>query len=240
MRKDGNFTAGSAMTAKTHAQANAGKSACSCNAAAPAAKARATRVIYNPTRPGLLRLTMPRKYFRKYLPDADRIRSTRLVRFFGGWLQHPNLWCLNRRSVAGAVAIGLFSGLVPGPLQMLTALLLAIPLRKNLPVALFVTFYTNPFTIVPLYLLAYGYGKLILGINRDESPVQPFDWDWGDFWASTQALGAWMLGLGKPLAIGLPALAITLAALGYFVVELAWRAYVVGAWRARARRRAHR
>ena len=183
---------------------------------------------------------MPRKYFRKYLPDADKVRSSRLVRLFGGWLQHPNLWCLNRRSVAGAVAIGLFSGLVPGPLQMLTALLLVIPLRKNLPVALAVTFYTNPFTIVPLYLLAYGYGKLILGVNRDESRIEPFDMDWSDIGGSMQALGDWMLGLGKPLAIGLPMLGITLAVLGYFVVELAWRVYVVSAWRARARRRARK
>ena len=181
---------------------------------------------------------MPRKYFRKYVPDADKVRATRLVRFFGSWLQHPNLWCLNRRSVAGAVAIGLFSGLVPGPLQMLTALLLVIPLRRNLPVALVVTLYTNPFTIVPLYVLAYGYGKLLLGVNRDDSRIEPFDMDWSAFWASMQALGDWMLGLGKPLALGLPALAITLAVLGYFIVDLAWRAWVVSAWRARARRRA--
>jgi hypothetical protein len=46
-----------------------------------------------------------------------------------------------------------------------------------------------------------------------------------------------MVGLGKPLLVGLPALALTLAALGYFGVQLGWRAYVVAAWRARARRR---
>ncbi len=178
---------------------------------------------------------MPRKYFRKYIPDADTVRSTRLVRFFGSWLQHPGLWCLSRRSVAGAVAIGLFAGLIPGPLQMLTALLLAIPLRKNIPVALVVTLYTNPFTIVPLYLLAYGYGRLLLGSN-ETSPIQPFEMDWGEFWGSMGALWHWMLGLGKPLALGLPALALTLALLGYFVVELIWRAHVVYAWRARSRR----
>jgi uncharacterized protein len=179
---------------------------------------------------------VPRKYFRKYIPDADTVRSTRLVRFFGGWLQHPSLWCLNRRSVAGAVAIGLFAGLIPGPLQMLAALLLAVPLRKNIPVALAVTLYTNPFTIVPLYLLAYGYGRLMLGSN-ETSKIEPFEMDWGDFWGSMDALWHWMLGLGKPLAFGLPALALTLALLGYFIVELAWRAYVVSAWRARSRRR---
>ena len=38
----------------------------------------------------------------------------------------------------GGFAIGLASGLVPGPLQMVTATLFAVPLRKNLPVALLV------------------------------------------------------------------------------------------------------
>ena len=80
--------------------------------------------------PLALRLTVPRKYFRKYLPNPEVVRSSRTVTRFGRWLQHPNLWHLNRRSVSGAVAIGLFSGLVPGPLQMLTALLLAIRSRR--------------------------------------------------------------------------------------------------------------
>jgi uncharacterized protein (DUF2062 family) len=84
------------------------------------------------------------------------VRSKRYVAMFGSLLNHPNLWCFNRVSVPGAVAIGLFAGLVPGPLQMLTALLIAIPLKKNLPVALLMTLYTNPLTIVPLYVLAYG------------------------------------------------------------------------------------
>jgi uncharacterized protein (DUF2062 family) len=180
---------------------------------------------------------VPRKYFRKYLPDPEVLRSSRMVAAFGGWLQHPNLWHLNRRSVSGAVAIGLFSGLVPGPLQMLTALLLAILLRKNLPVALLVTLYTNPFTIVPLYLLAYAYGRLILTENHDKGPVEPFDMDWANFGESMQALGEWMLSLGKPLALGLVALGLTLALIGYITVQLAWRAVVVSAWRARARQR---
>ena len=179
---------------------------------------------------------MPRKYFRRYLPDPEALRSSRMVGLFGRWLQHPNLWHLNRRSVAGAVAIGLFSGLVPGPLQMLTALLLAIPLRKNLPVALLVTLYTNPFTIVPLYLLAYAYGQFLLPGERAAN-VAPFDFDWSNFGESMRGLMEWMLSLGKPLALGLVALACTLALLGYVAVQLGWRTYVVVAWRARARRR---
>ena len=102
--------------------------------------------------------------------------------------------------------------------------------------ALLTTLYTNPFTIVPLYLLAYGYGQLLLGAHGP-APVDPFLWDWGDFAGSLRALWAWVFALGKPLAVGLVALALTLAAVGYFGAELAWRAYVVTAWRARARRR---
>lgn len=172
---------------------------------------------------------MPRKFFRKYLPDPEAVRSSRLVAAFGSRLRHPNLWHLNRRSVSGAVAIGLAAGLVPGPLQMLTALALAIPLRKNLPVSLLVTLYTNPLTIVPLYVLAYAYGRLLL--PGDYAPLG------ADFDVSWSSLGATLVQLGKPLGVGLLALALTLAALGYVAVQVGWRLWVVRAWRARARRR---
>ena len=179
---------------------------------------------------------MPRKFFRKYLPDPEAVRSSRAVAWFGGWLQHPNLWHLNRRSVSGAVAIGLFSGLVPGPVQMLVALLIAIACRKNIPVAMIVTLYTNPLTIVPLYLLAYTYGRFLL--PGDQGPfIAPFEMDWTDLGGSLRGLGDWIMALGKPLALGLLALGLTLAAIGYVAVRLGWRAWVVTAWRARARRR---
>lgn len=183
---------------------------------------------------------MPRKFFRKYVPDAREVRRHRLVAPFARWLKHPNLWHLNRRSVPGAVAIGLFSGLVPGPLQMLSALLLAIPLRKNLPVALLLTFYTNPLTIVPLYLVAYQYGALLLGERGRPREVPEFEMDWADWAGSLQALVDWTLSLGKPLAVGLVALALTLAAAGYLAARVGWRLYVTLAWRARVRKRSAR
>ena len=181
---------------------------------------------------------MPRKFFRRFLPDGDAVRANRYLGWLGRWLHHPNLWHLNRDSVAGGVAIGLFAGLVPGPLQMLAAALLAVPLKKNLPVALATTLYTNPFTIAPLYVLAYEYGRLLLGANHPPAGIQPYEWDWGHWIDSLRALAEWMLALGKPLAVGLPALALTLAAAGYFAVQVAWRAYVIHAWRSRRKRRA--
>jgi uncharacterized protein (DUF2062 family) len=181
---------------------------------------------------------MPRKFFRKYLPDSDTVRESKYLSWFGSWLHHPNLWHLNRHSVAGGFAIGLFAGLVPGPFQMLTAALMAVPLKKNLPVALATTLYTNPFTIAPLYLLAYGYGRLLLGMGgHHPRKIAPFEWDWSDWIGSCEAMFHWMVSLGPPLAIGLLALALTLAAAGYCAVQIAWRAYVTHAWRSRRSRR---
>lgn len=183
---------------------------------------------------------MPRKYFRKFLPTHESI----MRRAWGRWLlrgrlHHPNLWHLHRRSVAGGVALGLFCGLIPGPLQMLGAAVLAMLFRVNLPVAVFATLYTNPLTIVPLYALAYEYGAFLLGYHKalssERFALPAMGWDnW------TSVLPHWFMSLGKPFALGLPMLALTLAALGYVAVRAAWYAAVVWEWRRRAARRARR
>lgn len=179
---------------------------------------------------------MPKKYFRQYLPSHDAVREHRLVARFGPWLRHPNLWHLNRRSVAGGFAVGLFSGLVPGPLQMLTALLLAVSLRVNLPVALITTFYTNPFTIVPLYLFAYWIGSGITGGNGGAAPPPEFSWSSAGGWL--RALFDWAVAAGPSLGIGLVTLAASLAAVGWVAVDVGWRAWVMVQWRRRKQRRA--
>jgi uncharacterized protein (DUF2062 family) len=116
--------------------------------------------------------------------------------------------------------------------QMLGSLLMAIPLRKNVPLAMAMTLYTNPLTIVPLYIVAYAYGSLLMGDSASMSDVRPLPWSW-----SLTELWHWVESLGKPLGIGLVALAITLAVIGYFATDWAWRWYVLKNWRHRARRR---
>jgi uncharacterized protein (DUF2062 family) len=178
---------------------------------------------------------VPRKYFRKYLPSHDSIRSNKYFARFGRFLHHPNLWHLNRNSVSGGVAVGMLCGLIPGPLQMLGAALIAIPLRVNLPVALIMTLYTNPFTIVPLYAVAYWIGSMIVGGGG--TMTEPPAFSWSQIGAWTQALVDWSLALGKPLLVGLVTLALSLAALGWIAVQVAWRAWVVVQWRRRRARR---
>jgi uncharacterized protein len=176
---------------------------------------------------------VPRHLLRKYLPEPETVLAKPWAAPLRPWLGHPSLWHLNRRSVSGAVAIGLVCGLIPGPVQMLAALLMALPLRRNIPMAMMVTLYTNPLTIVPIYFVAYGYGRLLLGETGPDSHFRPPAWEW-----SLPALWDWAQSVSHPLGIGLIALAITLAVVGYFATDWAWRAYVATAWRRRARRRA--
>lgn len=179
---------------------------------------------------------MPRKHFRKYLPSHESIKANRMIGRLGSWLHHHNLWHLHRRSVAGGMAVGLFAGLIPGPVQMLFAAILSIIFRVNLPVAVLATWYTNPFTIVPLYLAAYRLGVWATGerANGSLSTVLGLD---------DKSLGEWMPALienfdliGKPFGVGLVLLALLLAAAGYIAVRILWRAYVVLAWHKRCAR----
>ncbi len=181
---------------------------------------------------------MPRNFFKRHMPTAERVRELRAFRIFGDRIFHPALWHLNRRTAAGGVAIGMFCGLIPGPFQMLGAGIAALVLRVNLPVALLTTLYTNPLTIVPLYFLAYKIGSAVLGAAAGVDPAAPPDWAWAHPIVSTQAFMQWMMGLGAPLALGLVLLAALLAALGYVVVRVLWNIHLRRAWVARRARTA--
>ena len=181
---------------------------------------------------------MPRKLFKRFMPSVDKVREVRALHLFGDALFHPALWHLNRRSAAGGVAVGMFCGLIPGPLQMLGAGIAAVIFRVNLPTALLATLYTNPITIVPLYLVAYKIGSFVLGAAGSAQAAPPPDWQWSAQMDSIKALGNWALGLGAPLALGVFLLACLLAVAGYVIVRVLWNIHLRRAWIARRRRRA--
>ncbi len=172
-----------------------------------------------------------RKRLGKFLPNVEKLRANKALGVFGEHLFHPALWHLNRRSVAGGFAAGLFCGLIPGPLQMAGAALVALWLRVNLPVALATTLYTNPFTIVPLYMLAYQLGALVLPGHTSALPPAPALS--ADVAASVAGLMDWAGALGTPLLVGLPLLATLLALLGYIGARITWGIYLRRAWQRR-------
>jgi len=176
---------------------------------------------------------MANKYFKKYLPSHDDVQSSRLMRIFGRGLHNHNLWRLHRRSVAGGVAVGLFTGLVPGPFQVVFSALFALIFRVNLPVAVITTFYTNPFTIVPLYILAYKIGGIFVGqsvVSTEQHSIAFLDLKVSQW---IPAFIDWAASMGKPLAVGLPILASSLAISGYILVRVIWRLQAVYRWRQR-------
>ncbi len=182
---------------------------------------------------------MPRRLLKdftaRWQPAVDRITSHPWIRQYLPALADPDLWYINRRSASRAVAIGLFCGLIPGPLQVLSAIIVCLFVRAQFPIAVITTFYTNPFTIVPLYVVAYEYGRLFFPgappMPKFDVPLASGMTEW------LPALMQWMGQLGKPLALGLPLLAVTLAAIGFVLTRVLWRCHAVWSWRRRARQR---
>lgn len=168
-----------------------------------------------------------KRLMRRLAPDTQTLKEHKHLRVFGRLLHDPNLWHLNRRSAAGAFAIGLFMMYMPPFGQALLAAVAAMMFRVNLPLSVALVFISNPLTIPPMFYGAYRLGAWVLG-----QPTAPFDLD---FWAEP---ANWLTIL-SPLAVGSLICATACSALGYFGVRLLWRWQVVRHLRRRqaARRR---
>lgn len=169
-----------------------------------------------------------RPSYRSRLPKREQIFASRWSRPFAPLFDKPYFWTLNRRQAAVSVAVGMFCGLMPGPTQMMSALIIAYFLRTNLPVAVFTTLYTNPVTYMPLYYAAYKIGSRLLGVEA--AALEFPDWNGGNFLAETWA---WLAGAGKPLLVGVPVLGSVLAVAGYITVLFVWRLRTAYLWKKR-------
>ena len=178
---------------------------------------------------------MARKFLHRILPDQSKLEQSRVLRALGPWVLHPAVWTLHRRSVAGGVAAGLFCGLFPAPFQMFGAALFSFLFHWNLPVAVLMTFYTNPITFIPLYVLALQLGIGLLNLvlpsqesqgSATESFPPPPDFDFSQPIGSFTQLGEWALGMGWPLVVGVFTLAFSLGVTGYLVTRLGWNLWV--------------
>lgn len=161
------------------------------------------------------------------MPDHHKIRTHRHMRIFGRLIHDPNIWHLNRRSVAGAVALGLFNAFVPIPGQMLLSAAGAIFWRVNLPIAVGLVWITNPVTIPPMFYFAYLVGTWILG-----APVHEVKFAMSWEWVTAELVLIW-----RPFLLGCLICGATSAAGGYGAMRGFWRLMVVRDWQARRSRR---
>ena len=120
---------------------------------------------------------MPRRLFKRYMPDPTSIREHKSLRFLGTLLHDPNLWHLNRHSVARAMAVGLFAAFLPIPLQMLLAAILAIIVRGNMPIAVSLVWLTNPITMPAVFFCTYQTGAWLMDVPARHLPDE-LTWEW--------------------------------------------------------------
>ena len=171
---------------------------------------------------------MPKRLIKRWLPDQDKLKEHKHLRLLGKLLLDANLWHLNRRSAAGAFAVGLFMAWIPLPCQMLLAAGGAILFRVNLPLSVALVWLSNPVTMPPLFYGAYLVGCQLLGHPAQHIDIQ-FTWAW---------LVSVFETLAPPLLLGSLVLALLSALMGYAFIRTFWRINTVRQWQKRKEARA--
>ncbi|WP_072669698.1 DUF2062 domain-containing protein [Vibrio injensis] len=166
---------------------------------------------------------MPRKFIKRFMPDHAVIKRQKALQIFGSVLYNPNLWCLNRRSAAGAFAVGLFMAFVPLPSQMIMSAGVAIICGVNLPLAVALVWITNPITMPFIFYFSYKVGAWLMN-----TPPQPFHFE-----LTWEFLHHQMHTIGPPFLLGSLVCGIVAGLLGYFGIQGLWRYSVVRSWQKR-------
>ncbi|NQZ86254.1 MAG: DUF2062 domain-containing protein [Colwellia sp.] len=169
---------------------------------------------------------MPKKLIKRYMPDHNTIKNNKYLQIFGDLLHNPNLWHLNRRSVAKAFAVGLFFAFIPVPFQMVLAAGFAIIVHANLPLAVALVWITNPLTIPAIFYACYIVGTWLIGAQEKEFEFEA-SWQWIIDSLST---------IGPAFLLGCGVLAISFSILGYFAIQGLWRYSVLKEWKKRKNR----
>jgi uncharacterized protein (DUF2062 family) len=170
---------------------------------------------------------MAKKLLQRFMPSPHHIYENRYLKPFKHFLTDPNLWHLNRYSVATAMSIGLFIGYMPFPGHMIMAALVALLLRANLPFSVALVWASNPFTMGPMFFFAYELGTKILRIPPEKFHIE-FSYHW---------LAHELKHYYEPLLIGSFICGACLALIGNVGTRLFWRYHVIYEWRKRAKKR---
>lgn len=107
---------------------------------------------------------MPKKQLKNLLPTPEKLLESRTLKIFAPHLADARLWQFNRHSLNKAVYIGVLSAFFPLPGQMLLALIGALVFRANVPMALGLTWITNPLTTLPVFYAGYYVGAKIIDV----------------------------------------------------------------------------
>jgi uncharacterized protein len=173
---------------------------------------------------------MPKKFMKRYLPSPERVQAMQSLSFLGDILHEPNLWHINRHSVARAFLVGIWFCFIPMPFQMLAAAFFAIWFNANLPLSVVLVWISNPVTMPPMFYFNYKIGAWAL-----DRPVLNFEFELSWSWISER-----LLDIGIPLYLGSLVVATVSACVAYLIIQYLWRRKIRSDWQVRRTARIRR
>lgn len=171
-----------------------------------------------------------RKHFRKWTPHPDgEIPGLRWCKLCKKLAANRYLWGLNRRALAGGIALGLFVGLTPTVgAQMLLSLGGAVFFRVNAAAAFIALWVSNPITTPALYWFFNRLGAMLFA-----------DWLPAEKLAKLAPAARAVVEQSAYMWLGSLLVASVGAAAGYFLFSWFWRLSIVRRWRSRHLNRHH-
>ena len=170
---------------------------------------------------------MARKLIKRFTPSPEWVKKQHSLKVLGDWIHDPNLWHLNRHSVATAAFIGLFVAFIPLPAQMLIAAFLALLFHANLPISVALVWITNPFTMAPIFYIAYQVGTAVMGTPASQFAFEP-TWQW---------LSSGLTKNWQPFLLGCLLCGLFFGLLASAAVRWAWRWHTIQRWHERRSKR---
>jgi uncharacterized protein (DUF2062 family) len=167
---------------------------------------------------------MPRQFFtrisRQFRQKTDH---PWYLKPFDYLLAHPVYFSTSRRGIGGALWVGLFIGMLPLPAHTFLAIVGALVLRVNVPVAAISTWITNPVTVVPIFYFNYKLGAMLLDIPPEVMPD-----DISLHWVMAELGLRW-----RPLVYGSLLMAVSLSSTVYLLISAVWHFVTMRRYRSR-------
>ncbi len=152
---------------------------------------------------------MIRKIFKKKRSDISQ--KSKIDTFLDKYNLPKAYLAINRRMITRGIAIGLFWGFIPMPLQMLAVMAVTPFIRFNVPIAISMVWLSNPLTMPPMYYMEYLTGNLILGRDGVENIELTLEW-------FSQNMGDIFI----PLYVGTAFYSIVVSGLIYLIFNWLW------------------
>ena len=163
---------------------------------------------------------MAKNVIKRMFPKLNSVKEEKILKIFGPAVLQPNLWHINKKSVSRGFAIGTFCAFLPIPgVQMILAAFLSITFAANLPLAVILTWITNPFTYIPIVYFAIKIGGVFV------STESTYEIKSEQMNVLTDLMQYW-----EPLFLGSFVLSVISSLLSYILIRVYWRYYVIKVW----------